>query len=345
LRKKYQCTLNVETQRRTLMIPSYKHLDSYHRCRILTLRKEGLTMAEIALRLDVHKSTISREIARNGGKNYCHLKAETLSVQRRVLASKRQSKMNNENLRELVLDQLTRLQSSPRQISGVLKLRHDMRISHETIYKYIWADKKTEGELYLNLRHRGKKYNKRGSKLAGRGLIPGRVDIDQRPKIVEDKSRIGDIEADLIIGAEHKGAILSLVDRHSKYTKLVLLRGKTMEEVTLAIIQALKKEKRYLHTITYDNGKEFAGHAAISKKLGVKCYFAKPYHSWERGLNEHTNGLVRQYFPKKTLFDTITAEDVECVQNILNNRPRQILNFQTPHEAFAAATQKVALRA
>jgi len=309
----------------------------------LTLQKEGLSMAAIALRLGTHKSTISREIARNGGKQYCHLKAETLSVERRTLASKRQTKMNNPDLRDLVLDQLTRLQSSPRQISGVLKLKHDLLISHETIYKYIWKDKKTEGELYLNLRHRGKKYNKRGLKLAGRGLIPGRVDIEQRPKIVELKLRIGDIEADLIVGAEHKGAILSLVDRHSKYTMLFLLKGKTKEEVTAAIVQTLKKAKRHLHTITYDNGKEFAGHAVIAKKLGVKCYFAKPYHSWERGLNEHTNGLVRQYFPKKTFFDTITAEDVQCVEDILNNRPRKILNFKTPYEVFTDATQKVAL--
>jgi len=309
----------------------------------MILQKEGLSMAAIGLHLGTHKSTISREVNRNGGKQYCHLKAEILSVERRTLASTRQTKMNDLQLRDMVLDQLTCLQSSPRQISGVLKLKHGLHISHETIYKYIWKDKKSKGELYLNLRHRGKKYNKRGSKLAGRGLIPGRVDIDQRPKIVDLKSRIGDIEADLIVGAEHKGAILSLVDRHSKYTKLFLLKGKTMEEVTAAIIQTLKKEKRHLHTITYDNGKEFAGHAVIAKKLGVKCYFAKPYHSWERGLNEHTNGLVRQYFPKKTFFDTITVEDVQRVENILNKRPRVILNFKTPHEVFTAATQKVAL--
>ena len=197
----------------------YKHLNAYDRCKISILKKEGLKIDAIARRLSVHKSTISREIERNGGKNYCNEMAESKSVERRRLASLRQSKMNDSNLRERVIDQLTFLQSSPRQISGVLKLKHGLHISHETIYKYIWKDKKQVGELYLNLRHRGKKYNKRGSKLAGRGLIPGRIDIDQRPKIVDLKSRIGDIEADLITGADHRGAILSLVDRHSKYNK------------------------------------------------------------------------------------------------------------------------------
>jgi IS30 family transposase len=322
----------------------YKHLNLYDRCKISTLLKEGFKITSIARRLSVHKSTISREIRRNcSGKDYCNETAETKSVERRRLASLRQSKLNDSNLRERVLDQLTFLQSSPREISGRLKLKHGLLISHETIYKYIWKDKKQGGELYLNLRHRGKKYNKRGSKLAGRGLIPGRIDIDERPKIVDLKSRVGDIEADLIMGADHRGAILSLVDRHSKHTKLCLLNGKSMKEVTSAIIKTLKKVKHHLHTITYDNGKEFANHKEISKKLEVQCFFAKPYHSWERGLNEHTNGLVRQYFPKKTPFDILTTEDVKHVENILNFRPREILGFKTPHEVFIDATLNVAL--
>ncbi|HCU05998.1 MAG TPA: IS30 family transposase [Holosporales bacterium] len=238
---------------------------------------------------------------------------------------------------------LQRLQSSPRQISGFLNRKHNLCISYETIYKYIWADKKKCGDLFVNLRHRGKKYNKRGTKTAGRGLIPGRIDISQRPKIVESKVRIGDIEADLIMGADHKGAILSLVDRHSKYTKLHILNGKTKAEVTAAIIKVLRRSKCHLKTITYDNGKEFAGHADIAKKLGVDCYFATPYHSWERGLNEHTNGLVRQYFPKGMPFDSITQRDVKNVESILNHRPREILNFHTPHEVFTAATMSGAL--
>jgi len=333
------------TKENILMILEYKHLDAHTRCIIFTLRAEGLTFRAIAARTNVHHSTISREIKRNTKTNgaYCYKNAQKVSVSRRQLACKRQSKMNREDIKILVLDQLKRLQSSPRQISGFLKRKHNVNISHETIYKYIWSDKKNSGNLFVNLRHRGKKYNRRGSKTAGRGLIPGRIDILERPKIVESKIRIGDLEADLIMGADHKGAILSLVDRHSKYTKLHILNGKTKAEVTAVIIKVLRSSKRYLKTITYDNGKEFAGHADIAKKLGVDCYFATPYHSWERGLNEHTNGLVRQYFPKGMPFDKLKQRDVKNVENILNNRPREILNFYTPHEVLTAATQSGAL--
>ena len=159
----------------------------------------------------------------------------------------------------------------------------------------------------------------------------------------ESKVRIGDLEADLIMGTDHKGAILSLVDRHSKYTKLHILSGKIKAEVTAAIIKVLCRSKRYLKTITYDNGKEFAGHRDIAKKLGVHCYFATPYHSWERGLNEHTHGLVRQYVPKGMPFDNITQRDVINVENIFNHRPREILNLHTPYEVFTAATISGAL--
>jgi IS30 family transposase len=327
------------------MPQEYKHLDSHNRCIIFTLRAEGLSLRAIAARANVHHATISRELKRNaqtkGG--YCYKIAQKVSVARRHLACRRQSKMNQENIKILVLDQLHCFQSSPQQISGALKLKHNVNISHETIYKYIWSDKKVAGNLFVNLRHRGKKYNRRGSKTAGRGLIPGRIDILERPKIVESKVRVGDLEADLIMGADHKGAILSLVDRHSKYTKLHILSGKTKLEVTAAIIKVLRRSKHCLKTITYDNGKEFAGHAEIAKKLGVDCYFATPYCSWERGLNEHTNGLVRQYFPKGMLFDKLTQREVKRVESILNNRPREILNFYTPHEVFTAAVQSGAL--
>lgn len=342
---KYRYILHVQTKEKIPMPQEYKHLDVHTRCIIFTLREEGLTLRAIAARTNVHHATISRELKRNaqtkGG--YCYKTAQKVSVARRHLACLRQSKMNQEEINYLVLDQLQRLQSSPRQISGFLKRKHNLKISHETIYKYIWGDKKKSGDFFVNLRHRGKKYNRRGSKTAGRGLIPGRIDISQRPKIVESKIRIGDLEADLIMGANNQGAILSLVDRHSKYTKLHILNGKTKVEVTAAIIKVLRGSKRYLKTITYDNGKEFAGHQDIAKKLGVDCYFATPYHSWERGLNEHTNGLVRQYFPKGMPFDKLTQRDVVNVENILNHRPREILNFHTPHEVFTAATQSGAL--
>src|SRR5271170_6546202 len=191
--------------------------------------------------------------------------------------------------------------------------------------------------LYVQLRHHGKKYNKRKGKTSGRGLIPNRVDIDQRPAIVAEKSRIGDWEADTIIGAGHQGAIMSHVERKSKYTKLAKLPDNSANSVVKASRRILLPLASRVETITYDNGKEFASHAEIVAALGAKSYFAKPYHSWERGLNEHTNGLFRQYFPKGTDFSTLSNADVQRVENKLNSRPRKILGYQTPREVFLIA--------
>jgi IS30 family transposase len=207
-------------------------------------------------------------------------------------------------------------------------------VSHETIYEYIWEDKKNGGGLYKHLRHHGKKYNKRAGKNAGRGLIPNRVDIEERPAIVEKKERTGDWEGDTIIGKDHVGAIVSLVDRATKMAKLVLVENKTAEVVTEAIETALSPVQDVVHTITLDNGKEFAMHEKVAASLNAKVYFAKPYRSWERPLNEHTNGLVRQYFPKKTRFDTLTEDEVKRVEDLLNNRPRKVLGYRTPLEVF-----------
>ena len=230
---------------------------------------------------------------------------------------------------------------SPVQISGWLKRHGKEYVSYETIYKHIWADKKKGGTLYKHLRHSGKKYYKRSKGTAGRGCIPGRVDIKERPIIVETKIRLGDWELDTIIGANHQGAIVSMVDRATKLTKLVKVSHKTAQEVKDALIKKLGPIREFVYTLTADNGKEFAYHQSVSEALQADFFFATPYHSWERGLNEHTNGLVRQYFPKSLSFDNITEEDIERVETLLNNRPRKILDFETPLEAFnRLATRK-----
>lgn len=223
---------------------------------------------------------------------------------------------------------------SPVQISGWLKKWGKASISHETLYKYIWKDKQEGGVLYKHLRHQGKKYNKRSKGTAGRGCIPGRVDIDKRPPIVEEKSRLGDWELDTIIGAGHNGVIISMVERRSKLTKLAKVSHKTAEEVGRKLIETLGPIKDFVYTMTADNGKEFAYHQMVGIKLEAGFYFAKPYHSWERGLNEHTNGLIRQYFPKTKSFSDITDKEVKEVETMLNNRPRKVLNFETPLEVF-----------
>jgi len=310
------------------------HLTYEERCQIYTLFKRGCSQRSIARDLSVHPTTIGREITRNtGGCGYRFNQAHSLSSERRRQASTVPSKMNEEN-KAIITEMLEETQASPQQISGCLKKKGILNISHESIYRFIWADKQAGGDLYLHCRHKAKKYNKRGSKTAGRGLIPNRVDIDQRPIIVEKKERFGDFELDTIVGAHHQGAIVSMVDRASKITCLRLLKRGTSKAVKDALIEGLRpfSSQGLLETLTSDNGKEFAAHEEVSRETGGDFYFAKPYHSWERGLNEHTNGLVRQYFPKGTDFTTITEDQVANVERKLNNRPRAILDFETPKE-------------
>jgi IS30 family transposase len=322
------------------MPEGYHHLTCDQRCQIDALRGSGQKPSAIARQLCVHRSTVYRELKRNvGQRGYRYKQANGKARERRHVASGRARKMTRSRV-ALIETKLRCEQWSPRQISGWLESAGHGGVSHERIYQHVWADKKKGGSLWKHLRHNGKKYNKRKGKTAGRGLIPHRIDIGERPAIVDAKERLGDWEGDTIIGKDHKGAIVSLVDRASKLTKLILLPNKTAEAVTNAIVTALKPLASNTKTLTFDNGKEFAGHTGITQALNAACYFAKPYHSWERGLNEHTNGLVRQYFPKGTDFSTLTQEAVRHVENLLNTRPRECLNFKTPHEIFIAKSQQ-----
>ena len=317
------------------------HLTYRERCHIQAYLESGKSHREIAKLLNCSHTAINNEIHRNQTRYFYHSdQAHELSLKRQSYARKKPYKLTSE-MRWVIQFLLEEYQWSPVQISGRLKKMGGPFISHETIYTMIWKDKKEGGTLYFHLRHRAKKYHKQGHKKSGRGLIPGRIDISLRPEIVEQKSRVGDFELDTIIGSNHKGAIVSAVDRATKFTRLILVERATAKLVTKALKKSLLpfKEKKMLHTFTSDNGKEFAGHAKITKALGGKFFFARPYHSWERGLNEHTNGLVRQYFPKGTNFSILTPEQVHMVEYKLNNRPRKCLNFLTPCEAFDALSQ------
>lgn len=315
----------------------YHHLTYESRIKIYTLLNQGFSLRMIAKEVGYHASTISKEIHRNKGKRgYRYKQAQRLALNRRKKASKKRKKMTLEMV-SIVESKMRHYQWSPEQIAGWLKKHKQIFISHESIYKHVWKDKKDGGDLYKNMRHQGKKYNKRNGKNSGRGLIPDRVDIDQRPTIVEEKIRIGDWEGDTIIGKNHTGALVTWVDRVSKYVKMELIKKKTADSIEKATSNLLKPVKELVFTLTTDNGKEFANHKNIAANLNAPVYFAKPYHSWERGLNEHTNGLIRQYFPKKTNFDTISQEDVQRVENLLNSRPRKILKFCTPFEVFSRA--------
>jgi IS30 family transposase len=315
------------------MFKKHKHLTQDERWHIFMLKGNGISLRSIARSLDRDPSVISRELKRNS--NDCHyrpMKAHKQYLQRRLDAASKARSITIE-IQEIIRSKL-KLFWSPEQISGRLKTDGIASVSHESIYKMVWKAKKNGDELYKFLRHSGKKYNKRSGKNSGRGLIPNRIDIELRDKIVEEKSRIGDWEGDTVIVANHKGAIVTLVDRMSKFSLFTLVPNKTKESVTQAIEESLKGIKQNVHTITFDNGKEFAGHQDISKSLNALCFFAKPYHSWERGLNEHTNGLLRQFVPKKSDFSQFSQEDIDFAQNSLNNRPRKVLNYQTPAEIF-----------
>lgn len=297
------------------------------------LNGSGNSLRSIARSLNRDPSVISRELKRNSiGSSYRPMKAHAQYCERKVNAASVPKVMTLE-LQAIIRSKLELLWS-PVQISGRLKSDNIASVSHESIYKMVWKAKKNGDELYKFLRHSGKKYNKRSGKNSGRGLIPNRVDIELRDKIVEEKSRIGDWEADTVIGSNHKGAIVTLVDRMSKFSLFTLVPDKTKESVTPAIEKSLQGMKQNVQTITFDNGKEFAGHQELSRSLETLCFFAKPYHSWERGLNEHTNGLLRQFVPKKSDFGQLSQEDIDFVQNSLNNRPRKVLNYKTPAEIF-----------
>lgn len=318
------------------MPKGYKQLTYEQRCQIHALKTRGSSNRQIAVQLGVHSTTIDREIARNtGGRGYRYKQAQGKSQQRRKEA-RRPVKMTVD-LIATIEEKLTQYQWSPEQISGWLKREQGIQISHERIYQHIWADKHQGGKLYENLRRRSRKYQKRVNGKTTRGRIIGRVDIAERPLVVEMKTRIGDWEADTIVGLGHKNAIVSLVERKSRYTKLIKVPCNTAKAVETAITTALTPLKEQVLTITFDNGKEFSSHLGVAQTLDALTFFATPYHSWERGLNENTNGLVRQYFPKKTDFATITDEQVAYVEYLLNHRPRKCLGFNTPNKAIQGA--------
>lgn len=317
------------------------------RCQIHALLNRDLSHADIAWDIAVHRTTIWREVRRNGGAtgyyyHWAQSKAEERQQRRRCFPRKMTSKLVT------FIEAHLKKGWSPQQISGWLKNRQDKLpvVSHERIYQHIWRNKAEGGRLFRHLRHRGRKYRCCDSRYSGgRSRIPNRVDIDQRSAIVERKCRLGDWELDTIIGSKRRGALVSMVERRSKLLRLALVQEYKSDIVAHAIETSLIKDKDKVLTMTMDNGLEFAKHVAFGKALQADTYFARPYNAWQRGLNEHTNGLVRQYFPKSTDFTAVAAHEVQKVEELLNNRPRAVLGFRTPMEVFSrpSSLRKVAL--
>ena len=319
---------------------AYQQLTQDQRYQIYAFLKAEFPQSQIARELGVDPSTISRELKRNRGqRGYRPKQAQQLAD------SRRQAKANATRITTLTWQQVEadlRKDWSPEPVSGARKATGQVTPSHERIYQHIYADKQQGGDLYKHLRCQ-KQRRKRDGKYDRRGQLPNRKSIDQRPAIVADKARLGDWEADTIIGKKHQQAIVSLVERQSKLTRLAKVERNTEAAVKQAIIEMLDPLADCVHTITSDNGREFAAHEAIAEALGAEFYFAHPYHSWERGLNENTNGLVRQYFPKGSDFITLTDQQVQAVAEQLNERPRKTLGFQTPNHVFFNSSS-VALR-
>ncbi len=305
----------------------YNQLTQEQRYQIYALEKMEHSKAQIAKVLGVNRSTIYREVKRNrGARGYRAKQAHQLAVAR---SKKTVSRISSSDWK--LIEEKLRQEWSPEQVAGQLR-KEGLQVSHEWIYQYIYADKQAGGDLWKHLRCQ-KKRRKRAGGRDRRGQIPGRISIEERPEIVSERKRLGDWEGDTIIGAGQKGAVLTLVDRMSGYTLLGALPKKESERVVQQTIR-LFKSMPAVETLTVDNGKEFAGHIQISEQTGVAVYFAHPYSSWERGTNENTNGLIRQYLPKSRRLDDVSQSELDEIMHKLNHRPRKRLDYQTPHEVF-----------
>lgn len=311
---------------------SYFHITVEQRYEIDSLLKAGNKISFIARQTGIHRSSIYREINRNSGKNgYFAKHANQLANERKErFGRKRKFTLK---VKEFI-DKKINDDWSPEQINGYCKKEGIPMVSHESIYQYIYWDKQKGGYLYKHLRIASKKYRKRYGTYDKRGIIKDRVWIDQRPDIVDRKERFGDWEADTIIGKNQKGAIVTIVERKSLFSLMANLKGKKSDYLRKELINLLAPYKEKVFTITSDNGFEFSQHKTIAKKLGIDFFFAHPYSSWERGVNENTNGLIRQYIPKKSSFENISTEFLNLVMSKLNNRPRKSLGYKTPLNVF-----------
>ena len=311
----------------------YHQITPEERYTLATLRKQTprLSAAKIALMMGRHRSTIIREIRRNstapdGAYRYARAQEAANGRRRR---SRKHSQFTSENWQ--LIEDLLRADLSPEQVSGLLA-RHDLlRISHETIYQHIWRDKKHGGQLYRRLRQRPK-YRKRYGTYEKRGRLAGKRHISERPATVELRREAGHWEMDTVHGTGTKHCVVTLVERASGCVLIGKLRNHTAAALNRRVIALISQEPRLFKTITVDNGTEFHGYERIERATGVTFYFATPYHSWERGTNENTNGLIRQYLPKRRSMKNVTQSHCERIARILNHRPRKRYGFLSPLE-------------
>jgi IS30 family transposase len=315
---------------------TYQHLSQTERYQTYILMKDGKTQSQIAQLLNRHKSTISREVVRNTGLKGYRPKQVCLLAEERSLGSRNAAQINPKDW-DIAVTCLHK-KWSPEQIAD------QVGISHETIYRHVYADKAAGGNLYQQLRCQKKRKKRYASGRDRRGQIVGRRPISERPAHIATRSQVGHWEGDTVIGAAHKQAIVTLVERKSGYAVLAKVKNKTSDLVSSAIITQLNPVAPLVKTLTFDNGKEFAEHRRIDTALQSTTYFADPFASWQRGSNENFNGLLRQYIPKKRPLSTVTNQELRMIQQELNSRPRKRLGFKTPNEVFMQSLNRVALR-
>ena len=311
----------------------YHQLTRNERYLIAGLRQQGVSARTIALRLGRHPSTIYREVKRNATTHdgaYRPKKAHVYAGARRWKARSK-PQYSAEELAQV--DELLREDLSPEQCSAVLR-KQGMAISWPTIYRHIRRDRRKGGELWRHQRIIPKFGRKRYRSKDSRGVLPGKRHISERPKGAARRSRRWHWEGDTVMGADARHCVLTLVERKTGFVIIKKLRARNKEQATAAILQAIKEYEGRFKTITFDNGTEFHDYKLIEKAHPVRCYFATPYHSWERGSNENTNGLIRQYLPKGQCLRNITQADCDWIANRLNNRPRKRYGFKTPNELF-----------
>jgi transposase, IS30 family len=311
------------------------HLSPHERYQIQISLAKGLSVKAIAALLQRSPSTIYREIAKgSGGTGY---DARYAQQRKNLRATKsRNAKVIASHIwRQVELCIVQDL--SPEQTAACT------HASHEAIYQYLYRDKRANGQLWLHLRCQ-KRYRKRAGGRDRRGTIPNQRRIDERPPHIDNRAQVGHWEADTIVGPHHASAILSIVERKSGYTLLALLPDRTASSAYQAMVQLLEPIAHTVKTITTDNGSEFAWHEKLDAQLGCVSYFCTPYSSCQRGTNENTNGLVRQYVPKKRDLETVDQQELQMIEDNLNHRPRKRLGFKTPHQVFVQSLQSFATR-
>lgn len=314
---------------------AHQHLTDKERFYIEQRLAEGDSIPNIAKVLGRHKTTLYREIKRNTDPSigfYSYLRARNIVIARKHTTVRRVKILNRlDPIATNLLSKALKERMSPEQISGLLREECQISLSHQTLYRYLWADRANGGKLYLNLRRRGKKYKPNRTTNM---VIQDKVNISVRAPIEHLRQEAGHFEADTIFGLDQKSYLLTLVDIATGYTIIIKLDNKEAQTVYLAIKGVVANTLLPFKSITTDNGCEFAHHKQFTEDTSITWYFCDPYCSWQRGLNENTNGLIRDFYPKRTDFREISDTDIMAVQNLLNNRPRKRFNFLTPTQVM-----------